>query len=98
MRKRKNGPTLRQIIRRAKNVLRRNGMDAGKRYAAKMHVTLDSADLRRAATWWERAKFRAAERARLLKELGYGGYKLYRYKVKTARLEELQDRTMGGEV
>lgn len=84
----KNKPTLEQLCRRARHVLRREGLVAGKRYGVKMNFTVPSEDLRTAALWWERARFRATERTRLIKELGKYGYQLYRHKVRTAREAE----------
>jgi hypothetical protein len=72
-----------QIERRTRNVLRRNGMQAGKAYAMKHNYTVPGGILRTAALRWERWHFRA----NLRKSLGKFGYQLYRLKTIQAEQE-----------
>jgi hypothetical protein len=66
-------------IRNIRNVLRREGLKAGERYAAKIGVTVPGEVLRSAARWWEKSHHRAQQR----KSLGKYGWQLYKL-----RLEE----------
>jgi hypothetical protein len=75
------------VLRNARNVLRREGMVAGKRYAEQRGVTLTSSMLRTAALWWERSHHRATVK----KGLGRYGWKLYKVKVGMQMLDPTQE-------
>jgi hypothetical protein len=76
-RSRKKG--LQAQLRNIRNVLHRNGLTAGKRFAEKLGITIPAETLRVEARWWEKSHHRAAQR----KSLGKYGWQLYKL-----RLEE----------
>jgi hypothetical protein len=88
-RKRKVGQEA--LLRNAKNVLHREGLTAGKRYAEKHNITLTSSMLRTAALWWERSRHRAAVR----KSLGKYGWKLYKLRLGNEELDPTQGESNG---
>ena len=74
------------LLRNARNVLRREGLSAGKRYAERYNVTLTSEMLRTAALWWERSRHRAAVK----KQMGRYGWKLYKARLAIEKLDPTQ--------
>ena len=89
MKKRKIGTEA--LLRNAKNVLRREGLAAGKRYAEQRNITLPSNMLRTEALWWERSRHRASVR----KQLGRVGWQLYKARLNAEKLDPTQGENNG---
>lgn len=79
------------LLRNARNVLRREGLTAGKRYAEAHNITLPSGMLRTAALWWERSRHRADVR----KSLGKYGWRLYKLRLAAEKLDPTQEEDDG---
>jgi hypothetical protein len=88
-RKRKMGVDA--LLRNAKNVLDREGLGAGERYARQHNITLPSGMLKAAALRWERSRHRATVK----KGLGRYGWKLYKVKLAVQKLDPTQETKNG---
>jgi len=84
--------TTKQLEIRARHVLRRNGLKAGKAYAVKHNFTISAADLKSAALWWERAKHRSDVKKELVPNGTHSNrrraWKLYQLRMQEANRGE----------